>query len=40
MYQLKLNLGTGKMAQQLKVLATKLDNLSSIPRNYMVEEET
>lgn len=28
------------MVQQVKVFATKLDNLSSIPENHMVERET
>ena len=29
----------GKMSQQVWTLAAKMDNLSSIPRTHMVEEE-
>lgn len=30
--------GAGERAQKVKVIAAKPDNLSSIPRSYMVEE--
>lgn len=33
-------LGASKMVQRVKVLATKLDNMSSIPRPHMVEGKT
>lgn len=39
MIQTNTQLGTGKTAQQLKRLVTNPDDLSSIPRTYLLESK-